>query len=304
MAYIKLTQDEIQRAGNIEIAELLKAQGESVKKEGKAYSWLDGTQKVSICGNLWFHQYERVGGNSIDFVRKFYNKSFYEAVQYLLEGNAGETIYTKPKEKPKPFILPQKNKTMNRVYAYLMYQRGIDKDVISSFAKKGMLYESDKYHNAVFVGYDKDGIPKHAHQRSTISNSNFKNNPESSLDEYAFHWNGTNDKIYLFEAPIDMMSYICMHKNNWQENTYASACSVSDKVLFQCLNDNPNLSKVYLCFDNDDAGRKAVNRITDKLSQLNIETEILVPTYKDWNEDLINLYGDDEQCKLEISQDL
>lgn len=56
-----------------------------------------------------------------------------------------------------------------------------------------------------------------------------------------------------------------MNPHNWQQNTYAASCSVADRVLFQCLKDNPNIREVYLCLDNDEAGQKAAKRISDKL---------------------------------------
>lgn len=49
--------------------------------------WLDGEQKITLRGNLFFHQYEQKGGDAIDFVRKFYGKNYVEAVQILLESN-------------------------------------------------------------------------------------------------------------------------------------------------------------------------------------------------------------------------
>ena len=113
-----------------------------------------------------------------------------------------------------------------------------------------------------------------------------KGNADGSTPEYSFHWNGTSDKIFLFEAPIDMLSYISMNPHNWQQNTYAASCSVADRVLFQCLKDNPNIREVYLCLDNDEAGQKAAKRISDKLFVMGYKSEILTPTYKDWNEDL------------------
>mgnify|MGYP001021596121 FL=1 len=114
---------------------------------------------------------------------------------------------------------------------------------------------------------------------------------------FSFHWHGTSDKIYLFEAPIDMLSYISMHKENWKEHSYAASCSVSDRVLFQCLKDNPNIKNVFLCFDNDEAGQTANKRIADKLNKLNIQNEILIPTHKDWNEDLtLSEKGDERIC--------
>ena len=77
-----------------------------------------------------------------------------------------------------------------------------------------------------------------------------------------------------------------MHKENWINHSYAASCSVSDRVLFQCLKDNPNIKKVYLCFDNDEPGQIASDKISKKLSEKGIQSEILVPKLKDWNEDL------------------
>ena len=46
-----------------------------------------------------------------------------------------------------------------------------------------------------------------------------------------------------------------MHKDGWQQHSYAAACGVSDRVLFQMLCDNPSIKTVCLCLDNDDGGR-------------------------------------------------
>ena len=58
--------------------------------------------------------------------------------------------------------------------------------------------------------------------------------------------------------------------------------------MFQMLKDNPNLKKVYLCLDNDEAGRTANRRIQAKLQSQGIQSEILIPHHKDWNEELLN----------------
>lgn len=65
-----------------------------------------------------------------------------------------------------------------------------------------------------------------------------------------------------------------------------ASCSVSDRVLFQCLKDNQSVTRVYLCFDNDEAGQIANKRISEKLNKMNIQNEILIPKHKGWNEDL------------------
>lgn len=296
--YIHFTKEQREQARRTDIASFLVSQGEKVKRSGSEYEWLDGSQKVTIRGHLWYHQYEQKGGDAIDFIRKFYNKDYAEAVQMLLSNYGGQIVNLQTTEREqKPFILPPRNDRMSRVFSYLLLTRGIDKDVLFEFVRKKMIYESADYHNAVFVGYDSNGKPRHAHKRGTVTSNPYKENVAGSQPEFSFHWHGTSDKMFLFEAPIDMLSYISMHKKNWQEHSYAASCSVSDRVLFQCLKDNPNIKNVFLCFDNDEAGQTANKRIADKLNSMNIKSEILIPIHKDWNEDILNGERTDEICR-------
>lgn len=293
--YIHYTQEQKDKARTTNLVDLLQRQGEHLKRSGAEYQWRDGSNKVTIRGNLWYHQYEEVGGDAIDFVRKFYNKDYPEAMEYLLNGYGGTLSVAPPvKREPKEFEMPLRNDNMRRVYAYLLQQRGLSREVVNVFAHKQMIYESLPHHNAVFVGYDTEGVPRHAHKRGTGSQSTYKGNAEGCTPEYSFHWNGTSNKIFLFEAPIDMLSYISMNPYQWQTNTYAASCSVADRVLFQCLKDNPNIKEVYICLDNDTAGQTAAKRISDKLFVQGYKTEILTPTHKDWNEDLIILQKEGE----------
>lgn len=286
--YIHFTEEQKQQARQTDIVSLLLSQGEQVKKSGSEYEWLYNSQKITIRDNLWFHQYERVGGDAIDFVRKFYNKSFQDAMEYLLGNSSSAITPMQQKVKPiKEFVPPPKSNDMSRVFKYLNIKRGIDKEIIYSFAHDQMLYESKDYHSAVFLGFDKNGISRHAHMRGIGARSTYKGNVSGSVPEYSFHWYGESKYMFLFEAPIDVLSFISMNKKDWKKHSYAASCSVSDRVLFQCLKDNPNIQFVYLCFDNDNPGQEANRRIQNKLNELNIKSKILVPNHKDWNEDLI-----------------
>lgn len=295
--YIHFTDEQKEQARKTNLISLLESQGETVKRSGSEHEWKNGSQKVTIRGNLWYHQYERVGGDAIDFVRRFYNKSYPEAMEFLLGGCGGMLTVSPPVERkpPKPFELPKRNDNMRRVYAYLLNRRGIDRDVLCVFAGRNMIYESLPHHNAVFVGCDAQGIPRHAHKRGSGSESVYKGNQDGSLPEYSFHWHGTSDRLYLFEAPIDMLSFISMNKGGWQQHSYAAACGVSDQVLWQMMNDNPNIQSVYLCLDNDGPGQAAAKRISDKLFTHGISHEIVIPSHKDWNDDLI--FSEQEEPK-------
>lgn len=299
--YIHFTEEQKQQARQTDIVSLLQSQGEQVKKSGSEYEWLYNSQKITIRDNLWFHQYERVGGDAIDFVRRFYNKSFQDAMEYLLGNSSSAITPMQQKVKPiKEFIPPPKSNDMSRVFNYLNIKRGIEKEIIYSFVHEQMIYESKDYHSAIFLGFDKNGIPRHAHVRGTGASSTYKGNVSGSIPEYSFHRHGESKYLFLFEAPIDMLSFISMNKNDWKKHSYAASCSVSDKVLFQCLKDNPNIQFVYLCFDNDSPGQEANKRIQNKLNELNIKSKILVPNHKDWNEDLIFFKESEvkKQCQI------
>ena len=149
--------------------------------------------------------------------------------------------------------------------------------------------ETLPYHNAVFLGCDTEGQSRHAHLRSTAARGTYKGNAPGSRPEYSFHWIGGGDTLFLFESPIDLLSYLSMHKAGWKKNSYAAACGVSDKVLWQCLKDYSQLKKVLICLDNDNPGKIAAEKISQKLEQKNIDHAILVPRHKDWNEDLLHL---------------
>ena len=59
-------------------------------------------------------------------------------------------------------------------------------------------------------------------------------------------------------------------------------------VLWQMMKENPNLNHVCLCLDNDEAGQSAARRISEKLNAHGISNEVLIPTHKDWNEDILH----------------
>lgn len=289
MAYIRFTDEQKEQARQTDLVSLLRRQGERVKRSGSEYEWMDGSQKVTVRGNLWFHQYDLEGGDAIDFIQRYYNKTYPEAVEYLLGECGGTLITASPVVKEsKPFELPPKNGNMRRVYGYLINRRGIDREVLVAFVRKGMIYESADYHNAVFVGFDRDGVPRHAHKRGTGSASAYKGNVDSSLPEYSFHWHGTSDALYVFEAPIDLLSFITLNKEGWQRHSYAASCGVSSHVIDQMRKDNPYIKKVYLCHDNDEPGQKAVERIAAELAGKGVPCEPLTSVLKDWNTDLTN----------------
>ena len=138
--------------------------------------------------------------------------------------------------------------------------------------KQRTLYEEAEHHNCVFVGTDKNGVPGHCHKRSTLSG--FKQTIAGSQAEFSFHYNGNDSTVYVFEAPIDMLAYISMHKENWQKHSYVALCSVSERALLYQLKTHPQLQNIVLCLDNDAAGQEGNIRIQKRLKERPLQMTI------------------------------
>ena len=273
--------------GNTDLVSLLRAQGERPVRSGREFR-TPNDPSITVRGNKWFDHSKREGGYAVSFVQRYYRLPYQEAVLLLLGRKNGKSYeQAKPaKEASKPFALPEPYGTMRRMYAYLMRQRHIDREVISYFVHEKLLYE-DKHHNCVFVGVDGSGEAKHAHIRSTNSEGRvFRMNIESSASEHCFHKDGTDKSLYVFEAPIDLLSHITLNPYGWQEHSYVACCGTSIQPVLERLRQNPKLDTVYLCLDNDDAGNDACDRMTDTLEDMGLEVERLCPVRKDWNDDL------------------
>lgn len=303
--YIHFTEEQKQTAKLTDLVSFLQNRGEQIKRSGSEYEWVG--HHITLRGNQFYDQYEQRGGTAVDFVQKQYALSYPEAVQLLLGmtgefnrytdviKNEGDPLHWKyrvpdrlPLPERKPFELPPVNENMRRVYAYLIKQRCISRDIIYHFAHRGLIYEDAQYHNAVFVGTDQNGKPRHAHKKSTsLNDSSFRANQTGSEAVFSFHHIGQSDTVYVFEAPIDMLSFITLYPDQWQQDSYVTLCSVADHALFGQLENHPHLQRIILCLDNDEAGRQAMERIAAKLAERRYnDVSVLLPTLKDWNEDL------------------
>ena len=283
----RFSDEQLQRASGIDIVAMLQGQGEKLKKQGRVYRWMRYDSTV-IDRNRWYRHSREIGGGPIQFMQHFYGMDFVEAVKYLLGGEEGaEFVQASRTPEPKqPFVPPQLSKNMHRTFAYLIKTRKIDADIVQHFVSEKKIFETEEYHNVAFCGYDEKGEMKQMHLRSTLPGNRFFLDIDGSDKQYYFRHIGINNDVYVFEAPIDMLSYITMNKENWQESSYVCLGGVAIDALKNVLSTNEQISKVYMCVDRDDAGDKTVKRIGDELNEMGYEWERILPKNKDWNEDL------------------
>ncbi len=243
----------------------------------------------------WFRYSEQIGGDAITFLQHFNGMSFQDAVNALLAFNGYSRDAPAPfkpklkeasKEEKIEFILPAPSADNRRVYAYLK-KRGIAHQVIGAFLDSGLLYEDAEHHNCVFVGKDKTGKAVFAYKRGTYDKdgSGFKGDVPGSDKAVAFplFCDPEKDSVHVFEAPIDLMSYMTLHRD--MTSNAVALCCLHDGALETYLTDNPHIKSIVLCLDADKWGKAAAERISEKYTSQGYTVLVEAPSQgKDWNE--------------------
>ena len=277
------TQAQIDKANAVDLEKFLRAQGETLVRSGKEYRW-KAHDSLTVCGNKWFRHSQSKGGFPVDFVMEFYGKSFPEAVQMLTEEPGEVQPETDPVPSP-AFRLPLRNVTNANILSYLTQERKLSPSLVNFFIAAGDIYEDSSHHNVVFVGRDADGHPRYASSRGI--REKFRQDAAGAEKAFGFAHRGTDKQLLVFEAPIDLLSFIELFPKNWQQHNYLSLGGVSGKALRQFLSERPDVERVFLCLDADKAGEDACKRLAALLPDTVSVTRIQ-PCMKDWNDVLVH----------------
>ena len=285
----RFTDTEMQIARETDLPELLSHLGYQVKRVGRFHTTAEMDSLRIKDRRTWYRYSERVGGDAITFLQQFCGKSFPEAVEYLLtfHGKARDAPIPQPKPiSPKQkFSLPPRNADDRRVFAYLR-KRGIAAQVIRQFLNSGLLYEDAEHHNCVFVGKNSAGQVKYAGLRGTYDREGkgFRGDVTGSDKRvgFALPYDRSSDQVFVFEAPIDLMSYLTLHRNT--PNALA-LCGLYDGALQAYLTDHPQIKRIELCLDADEPGQKAAQQLQEKYQLQGYAVTVEKPRCgKDWNE--------------------
>ena len=169
--------------------------------------------------------------------------------------------------------------------AYLR-KRGIAAQVIRQFMNSGLLYEDAVHHNCVFVGRDESGQAKYAGLRGTydLDSPGFKGDATGSDKNTGFSLphDPQSDLVLVFEAPIDLMSYLTLHRDT---TNAVALCGLYDGALQTYLQAHPEIRRIALCLDADKPGQKAAQQLQEKYQLQGYAVTVEKPRCgKDWNE--------------------
>lgn len=127
------------------------------------------------------------------------------------------------------------------------------------------IYEDAIKHNVIFIGCDLKGTVRYAGVRGTKEKYRGGDAPGSEK-AYGFNHMGTDDMLFVFEAPVDLLSFLSAIGDGWETHRHISLGGVNEKALMQYLADHKNIRKIYLCLDNDTAGNAACEKLAEKIS--------------------------------------
>ena len=288
----RFTDTEMQIVRETDLLELLTHLGYQVKRIGRYHTTAEMDSLRIKDRRTWFRYSQNTGGDAVSLVQQFCGKTFPEAVEYLLAFNgrardspAQVVSSIKQDTPPKPFALPPRNTDDRRVFAYLR-KRGIAAQVIRQFMNSGLLYEDAEHHNCVFVGKDHVGQAKYAGLRGTYDRDGkgFRGDVTGSDKNvgFAIPHDPRSDLVLVFEAPIDLMSYLTLHRDT---TNAVALCGLYDGALQTYLQAHPEIRRIALCLDADEPGQKAARQLQEKYQLQGYAVTVEKPRCgKDWNE--------------------
>lgn len=277
------TKEQISKAKEIDLYTYLKEYNpdELVRVSNDTYC-TKTHDSLKISNGLWHWFSRRIGGKTaLDYLIKVEGYTFLEAVAKL-NNYANELVplsNVKPKKENKEFVLPIKSDN-NRIAKNYLINRGIDEAIIQQCIDMDFIYQ-DINNNVIFVGYDKNGVPRYAMGRGT-GEVRFLNEVSGSHKAFTFKLDSVekNNSVHLFECAIDLLSYATLLKNNkreWHKENLLSLAGVYKPkengefkiplALNYYLNQHPNIKTIILHLDNDSIGRLATLGITRALEK-------------------------------------
>ena len=297
------TTEELALAKSVDLTAVAASLGYTVKKIGR-YHTLKEMDSIRIYNRTnWFrwsreHEKGNNGGSQIDFLRVFAGMEVIEAVFWLLdfsgyrrdggwEKKSASVYVEKKEEKKKKFVLPPPARNNEHLYSYLTGDRAISGHIVDYFVSCGLIYEEKRHHNIVFKGNDVQGKTRFASMRGVSDREGkaFKCDVEGNDKNHGFNiWYGNSNEVMVFEAAIDLMSYVEI-RGDYETNKLALGM-LSDAPLATFLEEHPKVRKISFCLDNDEPGRKAAEALMEKYFCLGYEVEDCPPPkpFKDYNQ--------------------
>lgn len=258
----------------------------------------------------WFWNSRGVGGDLYKFLEiyeRLDKKTAFERLQKLVDTTPVSSKEVRKKRyDPNEWLgVEEKTQSIN----YLVNKRKLDKKLVDDLFSSGLIRQLEN--NAIFFSWkDENGKEVGGDQQGTWidhrrygKRGTFKQIVEGSKEDFGFHFGSPlkvdqDYQLYVFESPIDALSFYQMHHKKLPLTTqYLSLSGAGTKVntIKNLLERNKETfkilpSEIHICFDQDEGGRRGIKKALTVLNKFQYEGRIGLDhpggSVKDWNEAL------------------
>lgn len=298
---VVFTADQIQQAEQASIVQFCERHGiELLKDSSSSYRVKDHTSLViNDKLNYYYWNSQQRGGNVLSFAKDVLNLSFPEAMSDILASDL-QPVVVKKEEPRQPFQYPYKNKeNKEQAYHYLVNERKIAPAIVTLLMNKGFIQQVSVYDKQLKQSYDSVAFVWSKNSRVVGTTTQVLD-----LDEYKskggdrgkkIAWNpeknfgfnvsiGEPKNIYLFEAPIDLLSYWSLHPE-LNDCFLGDLEGLKEETVKKFLDyvvvgkGAKNIETVYLGVDNDHAASRFCEKFMhfEKFQRL-VPYDNVVPT--------------------------
>lgn len=259
------------------LKDILFSLGYSPNKENEKEAWYlspfgNETQasfKLDKRKNQWYLFSEGIGGNNVDFVKKYFNSSISEVLSWAKDQNFS-SFHQQMDSLSSNYSITEVNEIKNWNLKKYLNERGLSKKVYPYLKEVKFTINSKKLY-AIGIQNLSGGWE--------LRNTFYKG---SILKKDISVITNNSDKVLVFEGFIDALSFIELQEDFCFDVIILNSISMLGKVK----NFIQEYSEICLFLDCDNAGIKATNFLLSEFSQAT-DYSFLYKDYKDFNEFLV-----------------
>ncbi|CYU67348.1 PBECR4 domain-containing protein [Streptococcus suis] len=280
------------QAKALSILEVAKSLGMDMERSShKEYYWKEHDSfKINTVKNTWTW-YSRTGkfGDTIDLVREIKGGSYRDAMTFLETGNFPEATIVEEERKHFRYTLAPYEQPFRKARSYLKQTRGLSDETIDFFLEKGVLAEAsyrdrDGYvedvlvfkfldRNHHIVGASLQGLssfPDRHEGKGYLKKIMYQSEGVAGLNVAI----GSPKRLIVAEAPIDLMSYYELHKDELEDVCLVAMDGLKEGTLsryaMEVLQERGAAKEVVLDYTQSKDVRQASNFLSETARLTNL----------------------------------
>ena len=236
------------QAKSLDILEVARSLGMEMKRKShREYYWAEHDSfKIDTVKNTWHWYSQNLFGDTINLVQQMQNVSYKEAMVFLETGSFPEAKPVEEERKPFNYTLAPYEQPFVEARSYLKEIRGLSDDTIDFFLEKGILAQAKrkdkdgviedvlvfKYldRNQQLVGASLQGLVPDQERhpgKGYLKQIMYQSEAISGLNVSI----GSPKRLIVTEAPIDLMSYYELHKDELNDVRLVAMEGLKEGVL-------------------------------------------------------------------------